>query len=167
MGSSRNGRMFGLTVVAAVALVLAGVLASSGQTSAGTGPKVIRGWVWDIDGRNVTGASIVVNIWEDSSKAVLSATLGEPTDEDGFYSLQFAPEDWEIGYYVEVISTYNGDQEPNGTDVTASPFQYVNITYDYGIPEFGSVIGLVVAGGAIGLVAIVALFATQRRRIRA
>jgi hypothetical protein len=169
MASSRTHRIpVSLAIIVAVALAMAGILASSGQSSAGDGTKSVRGWVWDNMGNNVTGASIVVNIWN-PAETILRATEGESTDEDGFYSLQFEPGDWFVGDLIEVFCTYNGDQLRNTITAVSSagwPVQYVNFTYDYEIPEFGSIIGFVVAGGAIGAVALVALFATQRRRVR-
>ena len=158
-----------LSVITVAAVMLTAILASSSQTSAGDGVKVVRGWVWDNAGRNVTDASVVVTIWEDETKTNQRSTDSEQTDENGFYSLQFGPSDWYVGDYIEVVCTYNGNQEPNYTYAVSSlvaPFQYVNITYDFEIPEFGSVIGLVLAGSAIGAVAMVALVANQRKRAR-
>lgn len=168
MKSSKSRKIPGLTIVVAVSFVIAGILAFSSQSSAGDGIKSVRGWVWDNMGNNVTGASIVVNIW-DPTNTTLRGTMGESTDEDGFYSLQFLFDSWFVGDWIEVICTYSGDQLKDGTTAVSSagsPAQYVNFTYPYEIPEFGSVIGFIVAGGAIGTVALVALFATQKRRVR-
>jgi hypothetical protein len=169
MASSGKVRITCFTVIATAALVLAALLASTGQTSAGDGSKIIRGWVWDSAYRNVTDASIVVTVWEDSTKTNQRASLADTTDEDGFYSVWFGPSDWYVGDYIEVIATTNGKQTLNNTTATSSvplPYQYINITYPFEIPEFGSAIGLILAGCAIGAVATVALVANQRKRVR-
>jgi hypothetical protein len=165
------GRRTGITlsVLTVAIVILTAILASSYQTSAGDGVKVVRGWVWDNAGRNVTDASVVVTVWEDDTKTNQRSTDSELTDADGFYSLQFGPSDWYVGDYIEVVCTYEGDQDWNFTYAVSSlvaPFQYVNITYDFEIPEFGSLIGLILAGGAIGAVAMVALVANQRKRVK-
>lgn len=169
MASLGKRKVPGLTIMAAAVLILAAVLGSSGQSSAGDGTKVVRGWVWDSAYRNVTDASVVVTIWDDPTKTTQRASRSDSTDVDGFYSVWFGPSDWYVGDYIEVSFTFEGKQGLNNTTAVSSlpsPIQYVNMTYLFEIPEFGSVIGFIVAGGAIGVVALVALFATQRRRVR-
>lgn len=168
MATSGKARTVSFTIIAATALVLGAVLASSGQTSAGDGNKIVRGYIWDSAYRNVSDASVVVTIW-DPTKTVQRASLSDTSDEDGFYSIWFGPSDWYVGDLIEVVCTYSGNQETNSTTATSSiplPYQYINITYPFEIPEFGSVVGLILAGGAIGAVAMVALVANQRKRAR-
>ena len=168
MASSSRTRATCFTIIATAALVLGAVLSTSGQTSAGDGNKIVRGYIWDSAYRNVSDASVVVTIW-DPTKTVQRASLSETTDEEGFYQIWFGPSDWYVGDLIEVVCTFSGNQETNSTTAASSiplPYQYVNITYPFEIPEFGSVVGLILAGGAIGAVAMVALVANQRKRVK-
>ena len=147
-------------VVMVVTVIFAvGMLLAPAMVSAASGPKAVAGYVWDNAGNNITGASITVNIRNLTN--VIKATQSDTTDSDGYYAVTFQPADWEIGYTIETISTYNSIQETNSTTATNYPFQFVNISYPFEIPELGSWVGLVIAGGFLGAVAVVML--TRRK----
>jgi len=139
-------------------------LVGSDDASAGDGLKIVRGYVWDKVGRTVEGADVTVNIrW--ASDDTVRSTLTEATNSDGQYSLTFGMSDWDIGDRIQTIATYNSAQEDNSTIATSSnvwPIQYLNVTFAFEIPQFGSTLGLVIAGGAIGAVAVVSLVVLRR-----
>jgi len=140
-------------------------LVVSDDASAGDGLKIVRGYVWDKVGRAVEDADVTVNIRLASDDTVRS-TMTETTDSVGWYSVTFGMSDWDIGDRIETIATYNSVQEDNSTTATSSniwPIQYLNVTFAFEIPQFGSTLGLVIAGGAVGMVAVVSLVVLRRR----
>ena len=165
MESSRRKRIPGITVIVAVAVLLMAVLASSSQTSAGDGLKIVRGWIWDDAGNNVTGASVVVNIIAPDTST--RATDSELSDADGWYSITFGPSDWEIGDTIQVICTYESSQEDEeiaAISSAGSPYQYVNITFPFEIPQFGSLLGTMITVGAVGAVGAIFVVYSKRRK---
>jgi hypothetical protein len=140
-------------------------LVASDDASAGDGLKIVRGYVWDKVGRTVEGADVTVNIrW--ASDDTIRSTLTEATNSDGFYSVSFGMSDWDIGDRIQTIATYNSIQDDNSTIATNSniwPIQFLNVTFAFEIPQFGSTLGLVIAGGAVGAVAVVSLVVLRRQ----
>ena len=147
-----------LIVVVAFAMVL--VLVSN-TAMAGTGPKIVQGTVKDSAGTILVGASVLIEIVRPDNTVRANHTMS--TNSSGGYRWTFAISDWEIGDKINVTSDYLGNVANNWTTATIMPTQWVNITYTYEIPEFGSMTGLLVAAGAIGLVACVALLWTRRK----
>jgi hypothetical protein len=86
------------------------------------------------------------------------------TNSTGGYRHTFAASDWEINDKINVTTDFSGNVANNWTTATNSAGDWVNVTYTYEIPEFGSSTGLLVAAGAIGLVACVALLWTRRKQ---
>lgn len=157
---TRARAAFALTIAITFALVAMFLLSQS--VEAATGPKQVRGYVRDVDGRFIDGIPITINIrW--ASDNTVRATLTDTSDVDGYYSQTFGPSDWDIGDTIEVIATNGGDQESNTTLATVLPMQYCNVTFPYAIPEFGSIIGFVVAGGLIAVVAVAFLFVKRKK----
>lgn len=149
-----------LPIVFIVAAIFAvGMLLSSSVANADLGPKMIIGYVRDNAGNDLVGASVTVNIRDRSTNALIS-TLSDTTDSDGYYSVTFGPpaSQWEPTYKIEVIATYNSAQQTNTTNALNNhPFQWVNVTYPYEIPELGSWLGIAIAGCSLGAVAVVLL----------
>jgi len=143
-------------LIFAVALILA-----SYNVIAASGPKQVRGYIWDIEGRNITGADITINIRWESDDTIRSTLTDTSSDPLGYYAVTFAPANWDIGDRIEVISTYLSNQESNSTTATSMPYQWVNVTYPFVIPVFGSTLGFLVAGGLLGAVAVVMLTRKQ------
>jgi len=142
--------------IAILSISIIALIVVSSNASAASGPKVVRGYVWDSVGRTVEDADVTVNIRYAAGDAVRS-TLSDTTDSSGFYSVTFGPSDWDIGDRIEVIATYNAAQESNSTTAIDSPLQYVNVTYSFEIPEFGSMVGFLASAGIIGIVGWVAI----------
>ncbi len=162
--SSHGQRSVGLAGAVAVSFaIVAAVLLVAGNSAAEIYPKGVRGYVWDSEGRAVEAADVTVNI---KDGATVVATLTDVTDAVGYYSVTADPADWEVGYTIEVIAEFNSNQESNSTVALSfedAPYQWVNVTFTFEIPEFGGMTGLLVAGGAIGAVAAVSLVYYRKR----
>ena len=157
---TRARAAYALTLAVTVALVAMFLLSQS--VEAATGPKQVRGYVRDVDGRFIDEIPITINIRRASDNTV-RATLTDTSDVGGYYSQTFGPSDWDIGDTIEVIATNGGDQESNTTLATALPMQWCNVTFPYAIPEFGSIVGFLVAGGLIAAVAVVFLVVKKKK----
>ncbi|HXK37151.1 MAG TPA: carboxypeptidase-like regulatory domain-containing protein [Candidatus Paceibacterota bacterium] len=168
MSLSVRSHALKLVLVTASVIILAlgsFVILGVPQAAAADDPKLVWGWVKDSADRVLVGADIVVNIW-DPTNTTNRASRSDTTDGAGFYSVNFLAADWQIGDWIEVLCDYNGAQDDNGTVAgdTAAPFiQYINITYPYEIPEFGSALGLIVSGAAVGAVAVVMMVYFRRK----
>lgn len=160
-GSGTRARVASaFTLTVAIALVAMFLLSQS--VEAATGPKQVRGYVRDVDGRFIDEIPITINIRRASDNTV-RATLTDTSGVDGYYSQTFGPTDWDIGDTIEVIATNGGDQESNTTLATVLPMQWCNVTFPYAIPEFGSIVGFLVAGGLIAAVAVVFLVVKKKK----
>jgi len=163
--SSRSRRFRAAPAVVAVALSLMALIAAAPQASAGDGLKIVRCWIWDDAANNVTGALVVVSIIAPDTS--VRATDSELSDENGWYSLQFGPSDWYIGDTIRVVCTYSGNQEMEEVAAgssASSPYQYVNITFPFEIPQFGSILGTMVTIGAVGMIGAVFVVYSRRRK---
>jgi len=149
--SLKRSKKRAMISIAVLSISIIALIVIASNASAASGPKVVRGYILDSVGRTVEGADVTVNIINASTKEVVS-TLSETTNATGFYSVTFGPSDWEIGDDIEVIATYNAAQESNSTTATDYPVQYVNVTYAFEIPEFGSMVGFLASAGIIGIV---------------
>lgn len=140
--------------LASIAILMIGVLAVPGNVSAGDGPKIVRGWVWDNAGHNITGANVLIEI-KNTSNWETRASLTDTTDDKGFYSVTFGFSDWYSGDSINITVTWEGKQLKNNTTaVSARPVQFVNATYPFEIPDLGSVAGFAIAGVFLGAIAI-------------
>jgi len=166
---SSSGRMSARILVASLSLAVvfaAVVVAFSHPVAAGPGPLTVRGYIRDNAGNPLEGASITVNIrYAPPPGGTIRSTLYDTSDSTGFYSVSFAYTEWDVGDIIEVIATWHGHQENNYTDATVKPVQHVNVTYAFEIDEYGAgAIGLVVAGGFVGAVALVVLVRRKPRQ---
>jgi hypothetical protein len=146
-------------------LAMAFFMAQSPNVSAATDPKYVMGYVKDSADRVLVGASIVVNMKDSGNTTVLFSKSGT-TNGAGFYSLGFLPTEWNVGDIIEVISDYSGNQIKvySAATLLTLPFNHwANITYPYEIPEFGSTVGLIIGGVAIGVVGAVFLVIRKRK----
>jgi hypothetical protein len=163
MSLKSNRRHITLAVAFVTVLAVIGVLLTAHSASAYLWPKNVRGWVWDDHGNPVKDIPVTINVrWasDDSIRSTYTAT----TSSVGFYSKSVLGADWDPGDSIEVIATYGGDQRANTTTANLNPIQFVNVTFPYEIPEFGpSLLGLVAAGGSIGVVGVVLLVAWKRK----
>ena len=144
-----------------LALVAVAVMTSL-SSSAGDFVKPVTGYVWDSAGTPLEGADVTVNIRRPDTS--IRATMTDQTGSDGEYEVTFASDDWEVGDTVEAISNYLGNQESNSTGpLTEDPFQWLNVSYTFEIPEFGDTTGLMITGALLGAVAVIALVYFRKR----
>ncbi|MGB2582329.1 MAG: hypothetical protein WBD03_07660 [Thermoplasmata archaeon] len=150
------------TVVVTIVAVfmVSAMLFVPAQTDAASQGTFVRGWIWDSEYRNVTGASVVVNMTDGGSTV---SSKSDTTDEEGFYSVGFLLSEWDVGNEIWIIVTYEGKQDTNHTPAIDSLVQYVNLTYTFEIPEFGSVTGMAVAAFALGGVGVAAMVFWRRK----
>lgn len=139
-----------------VGLVLLSVTITSDNVAAGTGPKGVVGIVRDSVGRLLEGAVVTVNMFNGAGPAIRD-TQTDTTDIDGQYSVSFDLNDWFVGDTIQVIAICEGAEEENSTTADDSPFQQVDVTYAFEIPEFGSLAGILISAGILGIIASVAL----------
>lgn len=69
----------------------------------------------------------------------------------------FRGSDWSIGNTIEVIATYNSNQEINSTIADDSGSQTVNVTFTFEIPQFGDMMGLYIVMIIVGVIAVASL----------
>jgi hypothetical protein len=151
---------FPALVISVIAVAFVAMLLSASFVSAGPGPKTVRGYIKDNMGNPVEGASVLVEIVAPDSHVRTSGT--DTSISNGLYSVMFGPFDWELGDTLRVTSTYNSDSRVGSAVANSTPIQYVNITYPYEIPQFGSWAGFAVAGGILAVVAVV--FVGKRKK---
>ena len=120
-----------------------------------THPKWVNGFITDIMGNQLGGATVSVTI-DGNTKA-------ETADGDGFYQVSFIATEWTVGSNIHVVATYDS-QEAWSDELADDTFvQAVDVQYPYEIPQFGGSVGLVVAGVFVAAVSVV-LLADNRRR---
>ncbi len=157
-----RGRTVLVFAMALTVAIVAMFLVSYGVNAA-TGPKQVRGYARDVNGSLIQGIPVTINIrWagDDSIRATLAAS----SDENGYYSVTFEYTQWDIGDRIQVIATHGANQVSNSTVAVDFPFQYCNVTFSYAIPEFGSIVGFVIAGGLIAAVAMVFLVSKKKKK---
>lgn len=154
---------FVATVVTAVALLLLSSFAvfGSDNTSAATGPKNVRGYVWDSIGNDIQGANVTVRMLNGATP--VKTLYYDATEPDGLYTVTFGPSDWNTGYTIEVTAEFNSVSEINSTVASDSNIQFVNATLAYTIPEFGGGLGAVLTVASFLALAVVLV---SRRRSR-
>jgi hypothetical protein len=169
LGVGRSSIWKPLAVVLAMgALLLAPVAAISlndAHTLNVTGPLTVWGYVYDFSGQPLEGANVVVTVVESG------ATSSGVTGSDGKY--QASPEftansEYDIGNTIQVVASYNSNVQANTSTVPVDiddigGLMQVDVHYTYEVPEFGAILGFIVAGVLVGMIAI---FAVSKRRSR-
>jgi len=132
------------------------ILLATEPVSAASGPKVIYGYVYDVDGNLYDGVTITVSVWNNANS---KTTVVEVTADGGFYEAVFNDgSSWDIGKQYQVIADDGiGPQIPKTGTLDALGDQQVDIHYDTAIPQFGSALGFALSAGIIGAVAVVAV----------
>jgi hypothetical protein len=120
--------------------------------AAGPADLTVYGWVTDSAGDPIEGADVLVEVL-----AGTNPQLTTTTDSDGFYQVDFDMADWQIGDTVQTTASYGGDEE-SGTQVAdSSTVVNIDIQFATAIPEFGSLTGVLVTMGIIGVIATVSM----------
>ena len=150
-----RGFMAAFAGLAALLFVFSFVSTVPSNASAGPFPLVVNGYIYDSVGRTVEGADVTVTILTGGTPV---STRNDVSSSTGAYSTWFDSGDWEVGYDIEVVAVYEGSAPEMETAVApnANSIQ-IDIHFTFEIPEFGAEWGLLVAGLAVGTVAVVAL----------
>lgn len=151
--------------VAAVAVVFASIVALAlvpGPASAAPFPKPISGHVYVGDsGHPAVGASVLIEVWDGgASPSYTSETV--LADEDGFYTITIAGENWDEGDTLKAVASYESDQASTSVAADDGP-QTIDVIFPYAIPQLAGVAGALVALAAVGVLALFFL----RRGMRA
>lgn len=149
------GLMAAIAGFAALLFVFSFVSTVPSNASAGPFPLSVAGYIYNMYGDPVNGADVTVTILNGGTP-VSSDT--DSSDAAGYYSTLFLSGDWEVGYDIEVVAVYMGSAPEMATDVApnANSIQ-IDVHFTFEIPEFGAEWGLLVAGVAVGAVAVVAV----------
>lgn len=157
--SSVIKRRMPAVAIAVFAVVAVSMLLSSGFVSA-DGAKVIRGYTKDNAGRPLQGTNVVLEVRTPAN--ALWYTESYTSDEIGFYSFTLGMGQWNDGDTFKIIATYSGNQKIVSEVDNGTPLQWINVTFPFEIPQFGSLLGFSVAAGGVGLIAMV--FVVKRRK---
>jgi len=139
-------------IVAAPLLIVPGDEIKDARITA-IGPKVIAGYVYMPGGSTpAVGATVIATIWNGTS---LRATIPTTSDSTGFYTVTFAPTDWDVGNLIVVGVTLGSDFGEANANADSSPLQYIDVALGgAAIPELGLPAALMV--GAVGMIIILA-----------
>jgi len=139
---------------ASVLIVLA--LAAVPVNSAADAPRplAVQGTIYDSEGNKIPDIPVTVNMKDGATvvttKLYTSGSLGQ-------YSVVFLVTEWEVGYTIEVIATGPSGQAIETETASDIVLITIDVQFLYEIPEFGFDAGVLVAGGAVGLIAVVML----------
>jgi hypothetical protein len=117
-------------------------------------PITVRGTIYDNAGNEIPDIPVTVNM---KDGATVVTTKLDTSSSLGVYSVLFGVTEWEVGYTIEVTATGPSGQE-NETAIAPDDFQItIDVQFAYEIPEFGFDAGVLVAGGAVGFIAVAVL----------
>lgn len=158
--AARDPRIVAATVALLCVSLISALSWGSGGTLAGTGPKNIRGYVWDTAWNPVPGANVTVRMY--NGPTLVDTQYYDATEPNGFYSVTFGFDKWNDGYTVQVTARYDPYSAVNSTTaVEGKPIQWVNATLGFVIPELGS--GLALGLTIVSLSALAFAVSTRRR----
>jgi hypothetical protein len=122
--------------------------------SAEIGPYLVSGTVTDSAGRPIVGAGVVVVMMNGATEVDIAS---DTTDSNGFYTVSFATDNWEIGFSITSTATFNSVQVSDTIPADEYPVSTINLQFLFEIPQFGSILGFVATAGLVGVVAVVFL----------
>jgi len=145
--------MVALAVVSVLTvLALAAVPANSAADA--PNPIAVQGTIYDSEDNKIPDIPVTVNM---KDGATIVTTKSDTTGSLGEYGVLFQVTEWEVGYTIEVIATGPAGQESVTEDAPAAIQITIDVQFAYEIPEFGFDAGVLVAGGAVGFIAVAAL----------
>jgi len=140
-------------VAAAIVISVADLGRPNTSVMAALGPKIVQGYVNDTVGTPLEGALVTVEIIAQAG-GIVRDTQTDTTGSDGYYMVTFGDASkWDIGDTILATATYDSNQKSNQTIADDSGVQQVNVNFDFAIPEFSSLLGLVAALAAVVCVA--------------
>ena len=164
MRSSRLISKLALVILIALSGIVAAVSMTDTDGSrasiAGTGPKVVEGYVYDLSGIPLEGAVVTVEVI-DQSTHLPKATQSDTTGPEGYYMVTFGDQSlWNVGDTLKATAIYDSNSQSNETLADDSGFQSMDVNFGFIIPEFGSLFGSVVA--VAGMVCFIAMRVRRR-----
>jgi hypothetical protein len=151
-----------MAIIAPIALLMMVALVpihvASRASIAATGPLTVDGIVYSSTGVLVSGASVVVSIWNGTTLRWTEPSTS--TDISGFYSVAIAPGNWDLGNRAVVAASKGIESGANQT-VIDFDFQTVDVHFGTVIPELGGTATTVLAVSAIGMMVV---FYSRRHR---
>lgn len=151
MRSLRFSRSLAASIVISGMLLALPMLASE-SARAGPGVLGVYGYVRDSANNPVVGADVLVWIVGPTNH------LRTTTDADGFYTVTFPDANWTAGNAIRVTV----GAEHNETTIDDNPME-IWVDLSTAIPEFGDMLGALVAALLVGVVAVVAIGSRRQR----
>jgi preprotein translocase subunit SecG len=117
------------------------------------GPLVVRGTVYDAVQTPIADCPVIVNLYD--VNMTLTQTLNDVTDVNGYYSVTFGINVWEVGGMITVIAQIDGQAEAHSVIGGNDPVITIDLQFDFCIPEFGvGVGGILTAMFAVGMIVL-------------
>jgi hypothetical protein len=159
--SPRTARIVVVVIALFAAAFAVPAFVSSPAAAHGLGPLLIFGYVTDDEGNPATSVPVVVVL---KNGTTTINTLYYDTDEFGFYSVNFNPETWDVGYTVTSTATSGGQQDSEKVTIQSLDDWSIQIDlqFPYEIPQFGTILGFLAAAAVVGAVAVYLLPRTLR-----
>jgi hypothetical protein len=159
----REGMKKRVTVVGAAAAVGLALLLlystlsfSSGSASAAAFPKIVSGHVYDNGANPVVGATVVVQIWDGTTLRYTEPSV--TTNEEGFYTVSVGGSYWDPGNTIKVNATVVPFYVTNSAIADSGPAQTIDVQFTEVIPEFSSMLVVVVS-----MVALFVLMSARKK----
>ena len=114
------------------------------------GPLIVRGTVYDVNSVPIPDCPILVKLFD--KNMILTQTLTDVTDSIGYYSVTFGVNEWEVGGMITVIAQIDGQAEAHSVIGGCDPIITIDLQFNFAIPEFGGVGGILMAMFAIGMI---------------
>jgi len=120
---------------------------------------LVTGIVYDEAGDPLDGAHVVVTD--------ITTSYSESYDSfgGGVYIVTIPDGSWGVGDIIEVVATFGEDQATN-TSITTAEMEIegmeVDVHFGTAIPQLGSSVGMAIAAGLVGLIAVVAVGVRRR-----
>ena len=150
-------RLMLCSIVASMAIL---ALSSTVSAAPPFGSLIVSGIVYDEAGDPLDGAHVVV------TDTTTPFSDSYDTAGDGFYFVTIPGQGgWNVDDIIQVVATFGGDQATNTSKATAQmEFDGMDLDAHFGtaIPQLGSSVGMAIAAGFVGLIAVVAVGVRRR-----
>jgi hypothetical protein len=161
--SFRNARACKLAASSAVLLLaVLSIPLTASMSAKGDAlyPLIVDGTVTDEKGRPMEGVPVVVTA--DNGGTPVSHT--NYTDANGLYSVTFGQGEWDVGYSIQSVATWGGEQVSDDLVASGDPVETIDLMFPFEIPQFGTLLGFLAVAAVVGAVAV---FLLPRRSKRA
>jgi hypothetical protein len=157
---SGRSRTLGSLILFSILVSIAVFALSNTVSAAPFGALIVSGIVYDEAGDPLDAAHVVVT----DTNTLVSDTYD--TGSDGFYYTSIPGQGgWDVGDTIRVVATF-GEGEANNTGIATAQMEIdgmeVDVHFGTAIPQLGSTVGMAVAAGLVGVVAVVAVGVRRR-----